>query len=89
LRSIGLVVPSPNSLQNHCRRGCRALLNTWTGWDQRGGDTTRTDVETIEKSTSYNVLLTFSNTVMVEGPADDQHGLEVPSNPRVAESEIR
>ncbi|KAK5241019.1 hypothetical protein LTS06_012261 [Exophiala xenobiotica] len=55
----------------------------------RGGETTRTDVETIEKLASYNVLLTFSNPVMVDGPADDQHGLEVPSSPRVAESEIR
>ncbi|KAK5437845.1 hypothetical protein LTR34_001392 [Exophiala xenobiotica] len=89
LKSIGLVFPSTNSLQNHCRRDCRALLSNWTDRDQRGGETTRTDVETIEKLASYNVLLTFSNPVMVEGPADDQHGLEVPSSPRVAESEIR
>ncbi|KAK5553150.1 hypothetical protein LTR46_008863 [Exophiala xenobiotica] len=58
---IGLVVPSNNSLQNHCRRDCRALLNNWTDWDKRGGETTRTDVETIEKLTSYNVAC---NTVL-------------------------
>ena len=58
---IGLVVPGTNSLQNQCRRDCRALLNNWTDYDRRGAEPSRTDVETIEKLTSYNVAC---NTVL-------------------------
>ncbi|EXJ93122.1 hypothetical protein A1O3_01679 [Capronia epimyces CBS 606.96] len=57
---IGLKKPSPNILQNNCGRGCRKLLNTWTGHINRE-EPHRTEVEAIEELTSHH--LTY-NTVL-------------------------
>ncbi|KAG9777748.1 hypothetical protein ABEF93_006582 [Exophiala dermatitidis] len=57
---IGLVKPSSNILQNHCRRNCRKLLKTSMERSSRD-EPHRTEVEALESLTSEN--LTY-NTVL-------------------------
>ena len=49
-----------NALQNHCRRECRKVLNTWVAYGRRD-EPHRTEVESIEGLSSENVKL---NTIL-------------------------
>lgn len=53
---LGLKKHSKNALQNHCRRECRKVLNTWVEYGRRD-EPHRTDVESIEVLSHENVRL--------------------------------
>ena len=54
--SLGLIKHSKNALQNHCRRECRKVLNTWVQYGRRS-EPHRTEVESIEELSYENVVL--------------------------------
>jgi hypothetical protein len=57
---LGLKKHSKNALQNHCRRECRKVLNTWVEYGRRD-EPHRTDVEAIEVLSHENIRL---NTIL-------------------------
>jgi len=66
----GLKKPSKNALQNHCRRSCRKILNSWVEYGRRD-EPHRTEIESIENLTTDNIVL---NTVLNRCP-DAPHRL--------------
>ncbi len=52
---LGLVKHSKNALQNHCRRECRKVLNSWVEYGRRD-EPHRTEVEAIEGLTYENIV---------------------------------
>jgi len=57
---IGLKKLTKNALQNHCRRSCRKILNSWVEYGRRA-EPHRTEVEAIERLSLQNIVL---NTVL-------------------------
>ena len=58
--SLGLKKLTKNALQNHCRRECRKVLNTWVEYGRRN-EPHRTEVESIEGLSYENI--TFNTTL--------------------------
>jgi hypothetical protein len=54
--SLGLKKHTKNALQNHCRRECRKVLNTWVEYGRRD-EPHRTEVEAIEGMSYENIQL--------------------------------
>jgi hypothetical protein len=54
--NLGLQKHTKNALQNHCRRECRKVLNTWVEYGRRD-EPHRTEVEAIEGLAYENVQL--------------------------------
>jgi hypothetical protein len=54
--NLGLKKHTKNALQNHCRRECRKVLNTWVEYGRRD-EPHRTEVEAIEGLSYENIQL--------------------------------